>query len=65
MKKMLNHLTKDIMTNAKAMDDAEIEAELEKAREANEAHLADVAKSETRVKQLTKKLKPLKMSRRI
>ena len=60
MKKDVESLTKDIMTNAKAMDDAEIEAELEKAREAQmKAHLADVAKSETRVKQLTKKLKPL------
>ena len=60
MKKDVESLTKDIMANAKAMDDAEIEAELEKAREAQmQAHLADVAKSETRVKQLTKKLKPL------
>ena len=60
MKKDVESLTKDIMANAKAMDDAEIEAELEKAREAQmKTHLADVAKSETRVKQLTKKLKPL------
>ena len=60
MKKDVESLTKDIMANAKAMDDAEIEAELEKAREAQmKAHLADVAKSETSVKQLTKKLKPL------
>lgn len=60
MKKDVESLTKDIMANAKAMEDAEIEAELEKAREAQmKVHLANVAKSETRVKQLTKKLKPL------
>lgn len=60
MKKDIESLTKDIMANAKAMDDAEIEAEMEKAREAQmKTYLADIANSENRVKQLTKKLKPL------
>lgn len=60
MKKDVESLTKDIMANAKAIDDAEIEAELEKAREAQmKTHLAGVAKAETRVKKLTKNLKPL------
>jgi hypothetical protein len=60
IKEDVESLTEAIMTNAKAVEDAEIEAELEKARAAQmKTHLADVAKSETRVKQLTKKLKPL------
>ena len=61
MKDEVETLTKNVMANAKAIDDAEVEAELEKAKEAQMmTHLAVVAKSENSVKQLTKKLKPLK-----
>jgi predicted nucleic acid-binding Zn-ribbon protein len=61
MKDEVEVLSKNVTANAKAMDDAEVEDELEKAKEAQmKTHLAKVAKSENSVKQLTKKLKPLK-----
>jgi hypothetical protein len=61
MKDEVEALSKNVMANAKAMDDAEVEAELEKAKEAQmKTYLAKIAKSENSVKQLTKKLNPLK-----
>ncbi len=61
MKDEVEALTKDIIANAKAVDDAEVEAELEKVKDAQmKVHLASITKSKDSVKQLTKKLKPLK-----
>ena len=60
MKDDVEELTQDIMANAKAMDDAETEAELEKAKEAQlKAHQAGVDKAKKRAEQFEKKLKPL------
>ena len=48
------------MANAKAMDDAEVEAELEKAKEAQlKTHQAGVEKAKKRAEQFEIKLKPL------
>lgn len=60
MKDDVEALTQDIMANAKAMDDAEVEAELEKAKEAQlKTHQAGVDKAKKRAEQFEKKLKPL------
>jgi len=60
MKDDVETLTQDIMANAKAMDDAEVEAELEKAKEAQlQTHQAGVDKAKKSAEQFEKKLKPL------
>ena len=60
MKDDVEALTQDIMANAKAMDDAEVEAELEKAKEAQlKTHQAGVDKAKKSAEQFAKKLKPL------
>ena len=60
MKDDVETLTQDIMANAKAMDDAEVEAELEKAKEAQlKTHQAGVEKAKKRAEQFEMKLKPL------
>lgn len=61
MKDDVEALTQDIMANSKAMDDAEIEAELEKAKEAQlKTHQAGADKAKKSAEQFAKKLKPLK-----
>ena len=61
MKDDVEELTQDIMANAKAMDDAEVEAELEKAKEAQlKTHQAGVDKAKKSADKFEKKLKPLK-----
>ena len=60
MKDNVETLTQDITANAKAMDDAEVEAELEKAKEAQmKTHQAGVGKAKKSAEQFEKKLKPL------
>ena len=60
MKDDVETLTQDIMANAKAMDDAEVEAELEKAKEAQlKTHQAGVEKAKKSAEQFEMKLKPL------
>lgn len=60
MKDNVETLTQDITANAKAMDDAEVEAELEKAKEAQmKTHQAGVDRAKKSAEQFEKKLKPL------
>ena len=60
MKDDVEALTQDIMANTKAMDDAEIEAELEKAKEAQlKTHQTGVDKAKKSAEKFEKKLKPL------
>lgn len=64
MKNDVEALTQDIMANAKAMDDAEVEAELEKAKEAQlKTHQAGVDKAKKSAEQFSKKLEPLNAER--
>lgn len=60
MKDEVEGLTQNILTNAKAMDEAEAEAEIEKAKEVQmKKHQSNVTKAEKTVTNLQKKLKSL------
>lgn len=61
MKDDVETLTQDIMANAKAMDDAEVEAALEKAKEIQlKKHQAGIDEAKKSAEQFAKKLKSLK-----